>query len=125
MSYTTNDGKVPESYRIRKIRWFGPSTLAIWFHDVAVAEYFVQKGVWLMEGFVGVGKNKKVGTCGLPTVYPLLEQSRSRMVPHHHAKARHTLVQPPTAQKEGHGGQHGRNNGGAKGGSKLGWHQKH
>ncbi|KAF3117877.1 hypothetical protein TWF103_004541 [Orbilia oligospora] len=61
MSYGANeDGEsVQELYRIRKIRWFGPSTLAIWFHDTNIAEYFAQKGVWFMEGFVGIGKNKK------------------------------------------------------------------
>ncbi|KAK6518077.1 hypothetical protein TWF506_005239 [Arthrobotrys conoides] len=119
VSYDANeDGEpVQESYRIRKIRWFGPSTLAIWFHDTVVAEYFAQKGVWFMEGFVGVGKNKKVGVCGLPAVHRLVEQNRNRMAPHH---VRRNGFVHPTAHKEGSRGQHGNNNGEAKG-SKPGW----
>ncbi|KAF3223416.1 hypothetical protein TWF192_001138 [Orbilia oligospora] len=113
MSYGANeDGEsVQEPYRIRKIRWFGPSTLAIWFHDTNIAEYFAQKGVWFMEGFVGIGKNKKVAVCGLPTVHRLLEQNRNRIVPQH---IRRNGFVHPTAHKEGPGGQQGGNNREAK-----------
>ncbi|KAK6348158.1 hypothetical protein TWF718_005971 [Orbilia javanica] len=123
LSYDVDNDTEPvkEAYRIRKIRWFGPSTLAIWFHDITVAEYFAQKGVWFMEGLVGVGKNKKVGVCGLPTVYPLIEQNRNRMAPR--TVRRNGFVHAPT-HKEGHGGQHGRNSGEAKG-SKLGSQQRY
>ncbi|KAK6543731.1 hypothetical protein TWF694_000465 [Orbilia ellipsospora] len=74
-----------ETYRIRKMKWFGPSTLAIWFHDSRVADYFVEKGLWRMEGYVGIYKYKKVGVCGLRCVNMMVEQPRPyrRQFPQH------------------------------------------
>ncbi|EPS38270.1 hypothetical protein H072_8080 [Dactylellina haptotyla CBS 200.50] len=79
IKYFTEDSElVEEDYKVRKVKWFGPSTLAIWFHDARVADHFCQKSVWLMEGYVGHYKDRNVGICGLSKVYPLIEQPRHR-----------------------------------------------
>ncbi|KAF3933201.1 hypothetical protein ABW20_dc0104012 [Dactylellina cionopaga] len=72
-----NDDEIAqEPYRIRKIRWFGPSTIAIWFHSVVVADYFSQKHVWFMEGYIGHSKSRSLGVCGLSSVFPLIDAPR-------------------------------------------------
>ena len=37
-------------YRIRKVKWLGPTVLAIWFHSRDVSRAFVRIGEWVMDG---------------------------------------------------------------------------
>lgn len=65
-----------EIYRIRKMKWFTSSVLAIWFHDSRASDYFLNKGVWLMEGLVGAANNRSVGVCALRDISQLDETPR-------------------------------------------------
>lgn len=60
-----------KEYRIRKMKWFGPKTLAIWFHDASVRDYFLNKGLFLMDGYVG--KNQNLGVAALQNLDVMYE----------------------------------------------------
>ncbi|KAJ6263142.1 hypothetical protein Dda_1702 [Drechslerella dactyloides] len=74
---TGADGEpVNEEYRVRKVRWFKSGVMAIWFHDARVAEHFLEKRLWFMDGLLG--RPAKMGVCTLTSIWPLHDTSRRR-----------------------------------------------